>query len=433
MAEDILIVDDEADIRGLVADILEDEGFAPREAGDSASALAEINSRRPGLVLLDIWLQGSDMDGMGILKEAKRDHPDLPILMMSGHGNIETAVTAMKHGAYDFIEKPFKADRLVFLVKRAIEAARLKRENNELRLRAGSETELIGASAHMREIQQLLDRVGPTNSRVLIAGPSGSGKEVIARALHRRSSRKDGPFVVVNCASMTPDRMAEELFGTEDADGVRRVGTFEQAHGGTLLLDEVADMPIETQGKIVRILQEQIFERVGGTTRVTVDVRVIATSSKDLQAALDQGDFREDLYYRLNVVPMNLAPLKERREDIPLIAEFFITKAAETSGRPARAIGPDAMAALQSYDWPGNVRELRNAIERMLIMAPDGDGDPLSADLVPGEVFGANPSASNAGGMEVMGLSLHIGQGECWRLQKPPSLSAWSDPPFTAS
>ena len=410
MAYDILIVDDEADIRVLTAGILQDEGFQTREAASSAEALSAVDARRPSLVLLDIWLQGSELDGLGILKVLKRDHPAIPVLMMSGHGTVETAVTAIKDGAYDFIEKPFKADRLIVLVERAIEADRLRRENEELRIRAGTATELIGRSPAIREVKQVIERVAPTNSRVLISGPAGSGKEVVARMLHACSRRSEAPFVVVNCATMLPDRVEIELFGTETADGnekPQKVGTFEAAHNGTLFLDEVADMPLETQGKIVRVLQEQIFERVGGTTRVEVDVRVVAASTQDLGEEISAGRFREDLFYRLNVVPLQVPSLKERPDDIPLLADYFMERAASASGQPPRTIDAAALAALQSYSWPGNVRELRNTIERLLIMAPDDPSEPIGLDILAPEINADTPVAGNleTNGV-IMGLPL---------------------------
>jgi len=405
-----LIVDDEADIRVLTAGILQDEGFQTREAASSAEALSAVDTRRPSLVLLDIWLQGSELDGLGILKVFKRNHPTLPVLMMSGHGNIETAVTAIKDGAYDFIEKPFKADRLIVLVERAIEADRLRRENQELRIRAGTADELIGRSPAIREVKQVIERVAPTNSRVLITGPAGSGKEVVARTLHACSRRSEAPFVVVNCATMLPERVEIELFGTETADGnetPQKVGTFEAAHNGTLFLDEIADMPLETQGKIVRVLQEQIFKRVGGTILVEVDVRVVAASTQDLARNIISGRFREDLFYRLNVVPLQVPSLKERPDDIPLLAEYFMEHAASTSGQPPRPISAAALAALQSYSWPGNVRELRNTIERLLIMAPDDPSEPIGLDNLAPEISADMPVAGNLEtNVEIMGLPL---------------------------
>ena len=412
MADDVLIVDDEADIRALVAGILGDEGYQTREAGDSDATIAAITARRPSLVLLDIWLQGSRLDGMALLKQLKGEHPGLPIVIMSGHGTIETAVQAIKFGAYDFIEKPFKADRMMLVVRRAIEAAQLRRENEELRLRAEAQPQLIGTSPVVHQLRQAIERVAPTNSRVLITGPAGSGKEVVARLIHLRSRRAQGPFVVLNCASMAPERMEVELFGVEGpmADGdqpPRRVGTFEAAHNGTLFLDEVADMPLETQGKIVRVLQEQVFTRVNGRTRVEVNVRVIASTTRNLTEEIRAGRFREDLFYRLSVVPVRVPALKERREDIPLLARHFMNRAAEASGQKPRVISEDAMAALQTFDWPGNVRELRNIIERLLIMAPGAVGDPIRADMLPIEFDGSfSASRKSNRNAEIMGLPL---------------------------
>lgn len=395
MARDILIVDDESDIRMLIAGILEDEGYPTREAADSDSAQAAINDRVPGLVILDIWLEGSRLDGLELLEWLKRDHPLVPVVMISGHGTIETAVQAIKQGAYDFIEKPFKADRLLVIVERAMEAARLRRENEELRTQAGGATELLGSSHAIQQVRQAVEKVAPSGSRVLITGPAGSGKEVAARMIHNRSRRANGPFVVVNCAAMHPDRMEIELFGTEHGvdgpEAPRKVGMFEQADGGTLLLDEVGDMPLETQGKIVRVLQEQTFERVGGTARVEVDVRVIATTTRDLQEAITEGEFREDLYYRLNVVPLRIPALKERREDIPGLAMHFMERAARSAGSVARRLGDDALAALQAYDWPGNVRQLRNVMDWLLIMAPGDSREVIRADMLPAEIGAQAP------------------------------------------
>jgi two-component system nitrogen regulation response regulator NtrX len=393
MAHDILIVDDEVDIRLLVSGILADEGFATREAGNADQALDALKARRPSLVLLDIWLQGSRLDGLGILTEIKRHHPEVPVVMMSGHGTIETAVSAIKQGAYEFIEKPFQADRLLLAVERAIESARLRRQIEELRRRAGGEEELLGISPSINHIRQAIERVAPTGSRVLITGPAGVGKEVVARHLHLASKRAEGPFVVVNCAAMQPQSMESELFGVErTAEGLTKIGTFEQAHGGTLVLDEVADMPLETQGKIVRVLQEQTFERVGGGKRVEVDVRVMATTNRDLPTEITAGRFREDLFYRLNVVPLKLPSLRERREDIPVLATHFMNWAASSAGVPMRPIGDDAMAALQAYDWPGNARQLRNVMDWLLIMAAGEPREPIRADMLPPEIGAIAPS-----------------------------------------
>jgi two-component system nitrogen regulation response regulator NtrX len=364
MAHDILIVDDEDDIRLLIAGILEDEGYETREANDSAVALTQIGSRRPSLIILDIWLEGSDFDGMQLLEVLQRDHPDVPIVMISGHGSIEMAVQAIKMGAYDFIEKPFKSDRLLVIVARAIEAARLRRENQELRLRAGAEGELTGKSFAINQLRQAIE---------------------------------NQPFVVINCATMAPDSMELELFGSEaDAatsdNAQARVGLFEQAHAGTLLLDEIGDMPLETQGKIVRALQEQTFVRVGGTQKINVDVRVVATTTRDLQEEITGGNFREDLYYRLNVVPLEVPNLAQRREDVPLLVEHFMQQSAQVAGLPPRKIGTDAMAALQAYAWPGNVRQLRNVIDWLLIMTPADSDKPVQVDMLPPEIGAISPS-----------------------------------------
>ncbi|MEX2452187.1 MAG: sigma-54 dependent transcriptional regulator [Rhodospirillales bacterium] len=397
MAHDILIVDDEADIRVLTAGILEDEGYQTREAANSDTALSSIATRPPSLVILDIWLQGSDLDGLGILAEIKKHHASVPVVMISGHGTIETAVKAIKLGAYDFIEKPFKADRLVLLVERAIETARLIRENEELRSRADQDTVLIGSSSSVNQLRQTISKVAPTNSRVLISGPEGAGKEIIARLLHQQSKRAGGPFVALNCATMQPERMEIELFGTEaTSDGAgRRIGKFEAAHNGTLLLDEVADMPLGTQSKIVRVLQEQTFERVGGTKTVEVDVRVVATTTTDLKKAIADGKFREDLFYRLSVVPIRVPSLLERRADIAELTDFFMDRLTATLGQQSRKFADDALIALQTYHWPGNVRELRNVLERVLIMAPGGDSEVISVDMLPHEIHSQSSVSQN--------------------------------------
>jgi two-component system nitrogen regulation response regulator NtrX len=409
MAHDILIVDDEADIRMSIAGVLKDEGYATRDAADSAEALAAIHARQPTLVILDIWLQGSELDGIAILRRLHAEMPTVPVVMISGHGTIETAVEAIKLGAYDFIEKPFKSDRLLLLIARAIEAAQLRRENAELRLRAGGELDLVGASPAINQLRQQIERVAPTGSRVLITGAPGSGKEVVGRLLHARSRRAAGPFVAINCATMHPDRLEIELFGCEASnDGMpRKVGTFERAHGGTLFLDEVADMPLETQGKIVRALQEQTFERVGGSSRVEVDVRVVASSNRELAAEIAASRFREDLFYRLNVVPIRVPPLRERREDIPLLARHFVQRGAEAARIAARDFGEDALAALQSYTWPGNVRQLRNVVDWLLIMAPGETSEPVRADMLPNEITAIAPSVVKWDkGSEIMTLPL---------------------------
>ncbi len=400
MPHEILIVDDEPDIRLAIEGILRDERYETRQAGSADEAIAAFRVRRPGLVILDVWLQGSALDGLAILEVLHREEPQVPVLMISGHGNIETAVTAIQRGAYDFIEKPFQTDRLLLCVRRALEAAALARENAELRLRAGPELELTGESVAIATLRGAVERVAPTGSRVLLSGAAGTGKEVVARMIHARSRRAAGPFVILNCAILNPVRFEEELFGVEVGhDAVtapRRAGVLERAHGGTLLLDEVADMPLETQGKIVRTLQDQSFERIGGSERVRVDVRVLATSNRDLQAEIAASRFREDLYYRLAVVPLRVPALRERREDIPALARHFLGRAAELAAMPVRELSTDAYAALQTYDWPGNVRQLRNLMDWLLIMAPGGVAEPIRAEMLPPEIGGAAPALGAA-------------------------------------
>jgi two-component system nitrogen regulation response regulator NtrX len=409
MARDILIVDDEADIRMLIAGVLGDEGFTTREAANSDEALNLLRHRCPSLIVLDIWLQNSTLDGMQILEVIQETYPDVPVVMISGHGNIETAVNAIKRGAFDFIEKPFKADRLLVTLERALENARLRRENEELRARVGAQADLIGRSAAMTQLRQAIERVAPTGSRVLITGPSGAGKETVARLIHQGSKRADGPFVIVNCSAMPAERLELELFGTDGESGpdaLRVSGAFEMAHGGTLLLKEVADLPVPLQSRLARVLQEQSFTRDGGTTKVEVDVRVLASTARTLQDEIASGGFREELFHRLNVVALRVPPLSERREDIPEVAHDLLQRVADATGLPARPIGEDTLAALQGHDWPGNVRQLRNVIERLLILAPSGGG-PIRADALPNDVSEDAPSVLRwEKGGEIMQLPL---------------------------
>ncbi len=407
MASDILVVDDEADIRDLVSGILEDEGHRCRLARDSDEALRAIEERRPHLVILDIWLQGSRLDGLEVLSIIKKVHPDLPVVIISGHGNIETAVTAIRRGAYDYIEKPFKSDRLILVTMRALEAYSLRREVRQLKERSTQSAEMIGRSTAINQLRAQLDRVAPTNSRVLIRGASGAGKELAARVLHSKSGRADGPFVVLNAAAMVPDRVEEELFGTEDrTGGPRKVGALEEGHGGTLYIDEVADMPLETQGKVLRVLVEQKFLRLGGSQKVSVDVRIISSTSRDLEREMADGRFREDLYHRLNVVPLRVPGLAERREDIPDLVNYFVQQIAHSSGLAPRRIGEDAIAVLQAHDWPGNVRELRNNIERLMILC-GGDPDAvITAEMLPDEIGSNVPLPVNGGAEHLMSLPL---------------------------
>ncbi|MDE2016179.1 MAG: sigma-54-dependent Fis family transcriptional regulator [Hyphomicrobiales bacterium] len=387
MGADILVVDDEEDIREIVAGILSDDGHSPRVARDSTEALAAIAARRPQLAFFDIWLQGSKLDGRRLLEEARKHHPDLPVVMISGHGNIETAVQAIKLGAYDFIEKPFKADRLSLVAERALEHARMRRELDALKSRGAAPDDIVGASAAISQLRATLDRVGPANSRVLITGGPGVGKDLAARRLHALSPRAGAPFVVVNAVALAPGDVEAELFGVEGPDGApRKVGALEEAHGGTLYLDEVGDMSTETQGKVLRALVDQNFARVGGARRVSVDVRVISSTGRDMPALIAEGLFREDLFHRLAVVPVRVPALAERRDDVPMLVEHFMARSAAAGGPPARPIAPDAMAVLQAHDWPGGVRQLRNNVERLLILAAGAPGAEVTADLLPAEI-----------------------------------------------
>ena len=408
MAADILIVDDEADIRELMAGILQDEGYETRLARNSDAALAALADRRPSLVVLDIWLQGSKLDGLDLLTVIRERHSELPVVIISGHGNIETAVSAIKRGAYDYIEKPFNADRLILVVDRALEASRLRRENEDLKGRAGADAELLGNSIAIRQLRHTLRKVAPSNSRVLISGPMGAGKELTARSLHALSQRSGGPFVILSAAIMAPQRMEEELFGIEDgAGGTQRVGALEEAHGGTLYIDEVADMPLETQGKVLRVLVEQTFQRVGGAKKVKVDVRVVSSTSRDLASLISQGRFREDLYHRLGVVPVRVPALSQRREDIPGLVEHFSRSFSHASGQPLRKLAEDAIAVLQTNDWPGNVRQLRNNVERIMILASGEPTSEITAAMLPADVGSAVPPAiSGFGGEHLLALPL---------------------------
>jgi two-component system nitrogen regulation response regulator NtrX len=406
MALEVLVVDDEADIRDLVSGVLKDEGYAVRTAADSTTALEAVEERRPSMVLLDVWLQGSRLDGLELLKEIKRRDSTIPVLMISGHGNLDTAVAAVREGAVDFIEKPFEAERLIYLVDRATETEQLRRENATLRLQVGQEDQLHGSSIPINNVRATLKRVAPTGSRVLISGPPGVGKEIAARMIHQWSPRAKAPFIVLSAAMMSPERVEEELFGSE-ADGTMRPGLLEHAHGGTLFLDEIADMPLTTQAKILRVLTEQSYHRIGGQRPIRVDVRVLSATSRNLQDEIIAGRFREDLYYRLNVVPVRLPALRERREDLPELVSHFLARYAAERRISAPLISAEAMAALQAHDWPGNVRQLRNIIERTLILAPGDRASCIEVDLLPAEILDYQNSMGGGGtAMAIMGSPL---------------------------
>ena len=406
MPLDILVVDDERDIRDLVAGVLEDEGFTARTAANSDAALAAIAERRPSLVLLDVWLKGSRLDGLDLLDVLKANDPSLPVLVISGHGSLDTAVAAIRRGAVDFIEKPFEAERLILLVERATETQRLRRENEILKARSGGDDELNGVSGTINAVRATLKRVAGTGSRVLITGPAGVGKEVAARLLHNWSNRSAGPFIVVSAARMEPERVEEELFGAEGGNDLIRPGLLEQAHGGTLFLDEIADMPVTAQAKILRVLTDQSFVRVGGSRTVRVDVRVVSATSRILADEIASGRFREDLYYRLNVVPVHLPPLADRREDIPPLVEHFLARYAAERRVGTPTIAGDALAALQAYAWPGNVRQLRNIVERVMILAPGDRLGQIDIDLLPPEILGDPVVGNGSVNLGIMGAPL---------------------------
>jgi two-component system nitrogen regulation response regulator NtrX len=407
MKYDILIVEDEDDIRAMIGGILEDDGYEVRLTATSAEAINSLKSRKPSLMILDVWLKGSTMDGIELLDSIKKSHPNMPVIIISGHGTVETAVSAIRKGAYDYIVKPFKSDKLLVTCKRALENARLKSENEELKGKRSDDVALIGTSSHVIQLKQKITKIASTNSRVLISGQSGTGKELIARLLHENSLRSKGPFKAVNAASIIPERVEEELFGVEDESGnLNKIGLLERAHNGTLYLDEVADMPIETQGKLLRLLVEQRFRRLGGKDDVQVDVRVITSSSRDLFKEVSLGRFREDLYHRLNVMPLEAPPLKERREDIPALVEHFIVQLSSSTGLPSRKIGEDAMAALQAHNWPGNVRQLRNNVERLLILATGDPSQAITLETLPPEVSVVRATKGNNENEKLISLSL---------------------------
>ncbi len=383
----ILIVDDEADIRSLIMGILEDEGYGTGQAENAAQVYDALTKKHYSLVVLDIWLKNSEYDGLAILEKVKKDHPELPVVMISGHGTIETAVKAIKMGAYDFIEKPFKTDRLTLMIERALEAAALRRENAALKMQVENTSELIGSSHEFQALVASLEKIAPTNSRVLINGASGAGKEAVARYIHKKSIRSKMPFVAINCASLEPDTLEQKLFGVEEV-GAIVPGVLERSNGGTLFLDEVADLPLETQAKLLRVLQDQSFMRVNGNMPLRVDVRVVASTAQCLEDKIEAGEFRQDLYYRLNVVPVSVPRLLDRREDIPELIDYFAREINKQSGgtQTMRPLSEGAMVALQSYVWPGNVRQLKNLVEWLIATSGGSNGEAIQASDLPQEI-----------------------------------------------
>lgn len=400
MAQDILVVDDEKDIRDLISGILEDEGYSTRLAANGLEALDAIKTRRPALVVLDVWLGDSERDGIKILDIIKRDHAYVPVVMISGHGTIETAVTAIKKGAYDFIEKPFQTDRLLLIIERALESSRLKQENAELKTKTGIDLGLVGESQAISQIRQSIEKVASSNSRIFITGPSGSGKEMVAREIHKASPRSNSPFIILNCASMTPDQLEVELFGADVSglakDTPRKIGLIEQAHTGTLFLHEVTEVPLPTQAKLTRLLQDGAFCRLGSNKKIDVDIRIIASSSVEVAPLIEDGNFREDLYYRLNVVPFMMAPLCKRASDIPILAKILMEQVAGAKGVPSRRFTSEAIIVLQAYPWPGNIRQLKNVIEWVLIMSTGDPREPVTPEMLPAEVRSGVPFAGEA-------------------------------------
>lgn len=394
MSEDILIIDDEADIRNLIQGILEDEGYTTFSCASSTDAYELLKTRTPSLIIQDIWLQGSPHDGLEILKTVKNSHPHIPFVMISGHGTIETAVSAIRDGAYDFIEKPFKADRLILMIQRALETAALKKENAVLKRQSVPTDTLVGTSPAIENLKQVIEKAAPTNSRVLLTGDPGTGKNVVARYIHQYSERADQPFLIVNCATLHPERLEAELFGVANSNN-QQVGLLEQAHMGTLLLDEIGDMSLETQAKIVRVLQEQRFQKIGGSDFIDSDVRILATTNRDLKLAMEKSDFREDLYYRLNVVPLHIPPLSERAEDIVALAEHFLETLGIPLGVENKSFKDSALQVMKRYPWPGNVRQLRNVIEWVLIMHGHQVDKAFTAEHLPPEITGQGTPTQN--------------------------------------
>ena len=384
MKYNILVIDDEEDIRNSIAGLLEDENYEVRTVENSEKALAAILDRLPDLILIDIWLENSKLDGLELLNEIQSKFLSLPCVMISGHGNIDIAVKAIRNGASDYIEKPFEVERLLITIERVLEISKLKKEHKELWLRAGGELELIGESSLIKKIQSLIKKVAPTGSRILITGEYGTGKETLARLIHLNSKRAEGPFILLNSQILSNESIEEELFGEEDDQGrIIKIGLLEQANNGTLFIDEVASLTIEAQAFFIKALQDNAFKRKNGSTRINIDIRVISSSSIEIKNNILNNTFSEDLYYRLNVVPIEMPPLSKRKEDIPILINYFLNKASKTTGRSKIFIDNQALASLQAFKWTGNVKQLKNAIERILIMLDESEKNLITYDMLP--------------------------------------------------
>lgn len=393
---EIMIIDDELEICRLVADILQDEGYKVRTASTSLAALSSLAERCPALLLLDIWLEGSEIDGLGILEIVRRKYPELPVVMISGHGNIEIAVNSIKMGAYDFIEKPFKEERLLMAVSRALENARLKKENAELKGKIVREDSLIGKSGGIASIASSIEKHAKAKSRVFISGPSGSGKKHVAKLFHYNSTRKDEPLVFFAPASIPVDKMEEELFGAPVSVGLSspasKIGLFEKAQGGTLVIDEVTDIPVAMQARLVKVLTAQSFDKPGTGKPFEMDCRIISLTCRNIEQEIQAGKFNSDFYYRLNVVPVSVPPLSDRKEDISSLCEHFLKIYSQTTGKPEKRMSGEAISMMQSYEWPGNVRQLRSMVEWLLIMSQNDGGDVINITTLASDVFSAAPS-----------------------------------------
>ena len=403
---DILIVDDEKDIRELISEILIDEGYSTRLSSNSAECLNQVSNDPPSLLILDIWLKDSNMDGIDILKKVKVEYPNVPIVIISGHGNIEIAVSAIKQGAYDFIEKPFNIEQLLVVVKRAMETSSLRRENKELKQKDTVQYELEGESSVFRNLMINLDKVSSTKSRVFLTGSSGSGKDTSARYIHENSKQSSGNFITINCSVFESDELDRMLFGFENKEGVQEVGALENANRGTIYLDEVSEMSLDLQGKILKFLVENSVGRPGSSKKVDIECRVISSSNSDLLEQIKNKQFREDLFHRLNVVPIKIPNLSDRIDDIPVLAKHFVKEFSSVNGLPSREFTDEALSFLQGMNWPGNIRQLKNVIERVLIL-----GDPTDK-VTSDELMFTRPKAQDSGekvysiSSELAGMSL---------------------------